>query len=85
MRKYAVRCGGAKITFRVRCIQPGSATSPMTGKRNRQPFSSAILLSAIVNSASTPLRLTLQDGEALLIRSRRPVLADLLNRAFNDS
>ena len=28
MRKYAVRCGGAKITFRVRCIQPGSATSP---------------------------------------------------------
>jgi hypothetical protein len=57
----------------------------MTGKRNRQPFSSAILLSAIVNSASTPLRLTLQDGEALLIRSRRPVLADLLNRAFNDS
>jgi hypothetical protein len=28
MRKDAVRCGGAKITFRVRCIQPGSATSP---------------------------------------------------------
>jgi hypothetical protein len=28
MRKYAVRCGWAKITFRVRCIQPGSATSP---------------------------------------------------------
>jgi hypothetical protein len=23
-----VRCGGARITFRVRCIQPGSATSP---------------------------------------------------------
>jgi hypothetical protein len=28
MRKDAVWCGGAKITFRVRCIQPSSATSP---------------------------------------------------------
>ena len=28
MRGSAGRCGGAKITFRVRCIQPGSATSP---------------------------------------------------------
>lgn len=30
---------------------------------NGQPFSSAVLLSAIADSASTPLRLTLQDGE----------------------
>jgi hypothetical protein len=29
MRGSAVRCGGDKITFRVRCIQPGSATSPL--------------------------------------------------------
>jgi hypothetical protein len=29
MRGSAVRCGGAKITFRVRCIQPGSATYPL--------------------------------------------------------
>jgi hypothetical protein len=29
MRGSAVRCGGLKITFRVRCIQPGSATSPL--------------------------------------------------------
>ena len=30
---------------------------------NGQPFSSAVLLSAVADSASTPLRLTLQDGE----------------------
>jgi predicted metalloprotease with PDZ domain len=30
---------------------------------NGQPLSSAVLLSAIADSASTPLRLTLQDGE----------------------
>ena len=30
---------------------------------NGQPFSSAVLLSAITDSASSPLRLTLQDGE----------------------
>ena len=30
---------------------------------NGQPFSSAVLLSAIADSASIPLRLTLQDGE----------------------
>jgi len=28
VRKCAVLCGKAKMTFRVRCIQPGSATSP---------------------------------------------------------
>jgi hypothetical protein len=28
MRYGAVECGMRKITFRVRCIQPGSATSP---------------------------------------------------------
>jgi S1-C subfamily serine protease len=30
---------------------------------NGQPLSCAVLLSAIADSASTPLRLTLQDGE----------------------
>ena len=30
---------------------------------NGQPFSSALMLSAIADSASTPLHLTLQDGE----------------------
>jgi hypothetical protein len=29
MRGSAVECGTRKITFRVRCIQPGSATSPL--------------------------------------------------------
>jgi len=29
VRESAVRCGGGKITFRVRCIQPGSATYPL--------------------------------------------------------
>ena len=34
VRGSAMRCGGAKITFRVRCIQPGSATSPRCNSFN---------------------------------------------------
>ena len=37
VRLVAIGCRGRKLTFRVRCIQPGSATSPLCKQRLTGP------------------------------------------------
>ena len=51
------------VTWNGRAFNAGLSPDIRVVAVNGQPFSSAVLLSAIADSASIPLRLTLQDGE----------------------